>query len=229
MNFRAFSLVLLTSLFFIACESKPAKKTTETQPEKEVTTPKVEPKPKQVIKKDPEFALREKKEEYRTTAYDSRLLPDPNSNTEISRVQPNTKLKVLEKRTVQQGQMRNNWYKVTYKGKTGWISGWNMKEGEELVITSVEEMERNYAKEIGPKPENNPLTGKIDIVVNWLKKNAHDPSSIEYVQWYEPYFLSGYWNCRVEFRAKNALGNLVKEDKIFKMRNGSVVDVIDKF
>jgi len=199
------------------------------QPKKEVATPKVEPKPKQVIKIDPEFALEEKTEEYRTTNFDSQFRPDPNSDTEISRVPPNTKLKVLEKRTVQQGMMKNNWYKVNYKGKTGWISGWNMKEEEELVITSVEEMERNYAKRIGPKPVNDFFTGKIDIVVNWLNKNAHDPSSIEYVQWYGPFLNDNYWNCRVEFRAKNALGILLKEDKIFKVRNGSVVNVVDKF
>lgn len=228
MRCRMFVFVIYISIAFLACESKP-KKTAETQPKKENVSQKVEAKPKEVIKKDPKFALTEKREEYRTTAYNSRLLPDPNSNTEIGRVPVNTKLKVLEKRTVQQGRLRNNWYKVNYKGKTGWISGWNMKEGEELVFTTVEEMERNYAKEIGAKPKNDPLTGKIDIVIDWLKKNAHDPSSVKYIQWYVPYYSNGYWNCRVEFRAKNALGSYVKEDKIFRVRNGSIVDVVDKW
>ena len=183
---------------------------------------------KQIIKKDAKYALEEQRVEYRTTAYDSRLLPDPDSNSELIRVPKNTRLKVLEKRTVQQGRIQNNWYKVIYKGKTGWISGWNMKEGEELIITSVEEMERNYSKQVGDKPQNDPLTGKIDVVAKWLNKNAYEPKSIEYIQWYEAYYSSGCWNCRVEFRTKNKLGNITKEDKIFRIKNGSVTQVIDK-
>lgn len=70
------------------------------------------------------------REEYKTTAYDSRLLLDPNSNTEITRVPPNTKLKILQQKTVQQGQLRNIWYMVNYQGYTGWISQWNIKENE---------------------------------------------------------------------------------------------------
>ncbi len=220
-------IVIIGVLIFAGCGDKAQKeadsKISESKPEKTTSQP------KQVIKKDPEFALKEKREEYRTTAYDSRLLPDPNSNREITRVPINTRLKVLEKRTVQQGRLRNNWYKVNYNDQIGWISGWNMKEGEELVITSVEEMERNYAKQIGEKPKNSPLTGKIDIVVKWLNKNAHDPKSIEYIQWYEPYLLEGCWNCRVEFRAKNAFGSYVKEDKIFKVKNSSIIEIVDKY
>ncbi len=147
-------LFILFSLFFAK----------ETYPQSNQEKAKTEQ--KKTIEKDPEFALKEKREKYRTTAYDSRLLSDPNSNKEILRIPANTKLKVLEEKSVQQGRMKNNWYKVNYKVKTGWISGWNMKEGEKLVITTVEEMERNYAKEIGKKPKNDPLTGKIDIVVN---------------------------------------------------------------
>ncbi len=183
---------------------------------------------KEIIKKDPTFASEEKVEEYRTTAYNSRLLPDPNSNKELTRIPANIKLQVLDKMTVQQGRMQNNWYKVKYKGKTGWVSGWNMKEGEELVIKSIEEMEKNYEKQIGKKPENDPLTGKIDIIVNWLNKNATNSNRIEYIQWYEPYVIDNYWNCRLEYKIKDEQGNFIQQDKIFKIKNGSIKDVIDK-
>ncbi|MCD4728158.1 MAG: SH3 domain-containing protein [Pirellulales bacterium] len=188
------------------------------------------PKPKtETINTVPPYNLKESKEVYRTTAYDSRLLPDPNSNYQLTRIPENTKLIILDKKTVQQGRMQNNWYKVNYNEYTGWISGWNMEEGEELKITSVEEMEINYVKQIGEKPQNNPLTGKIDVILEWLKTNTYDPRSLEFIQWYQPYILSGYWNCRVEFRAKNAFGNYIKENKIFAIKNGIIVEVFDLY
>ena len=103
-----------------------------------------------------------------------------------------------------------------------------MKEGEELIKTTPEEAKMNYEKQIGPMPKNDPLTGKIKEIVDWLNENAHDPKSIEFGQWYEPYPIEDYWYCRLEFTAKNALGGVVKEDRIFKMRNGTVIEVVDK-
>lgn len=84
-------------------------------------------------------------EEYRTTAYDSRLMNDPNAMSDsdmLCRIPKGTRLKVLESREVTQGMMKNMWYKVTYKGKTGWCSGWNMSEPETLKVMTVDEKKR---------------------------------------------------------------------------------------
>tara|TARA_Y100000994_G_C15558063_1_gene387074 strand:- start:73 stop:690 length:618 start_codon:yes stop_codon:yes gene_type:complete len=183
---------------------------------------------KVIIKENPDFIFKPKEDIYKTTNYKSRLLSSPNSNSEILKIPADTKLKILEKKSVQQGRMVNNWYKVKYKRKIGWVSGWNMKEGEELIISSIEDMNKAYAEEIGAKPENNPLTGKIKVIVKWLKKNAHNPKSIEYIQWYKPYYSDGYWCCRLEFSGSNSLGGIVKEDKIFKIKNNKIVEVVDK-
>ena len=180
---------------------------------------------KEIIKIDSKYGIKEEIVEYRTTNYDSRLLPNPDSNSELRRVPPNTKLKVIEKRRVQQGRMSNNWYKVSYKGNIGWISGWNMKEQEELIVTSVEEMNINYIDKIGPFPKNDPVTGKISEVVDWLKENSHDYNSIKYVQWYKPFVLNNSWICRVQYKGKNLFGDIVFEDKLFKIDNNKVIDV----
>ena len=99
------------------------------------------------------------------------------------------------------------------------------KEKEELIVTSVEEMNINYIDKIGPIPKNDPVTGKISEVVNWLKENSHDYNSIKYVQWYKPFVLNNSWICRVQYKGKNLSGNIVFEDKLFKIDNNKVIDV----
>ena len=103
----------------------------------------------------------------------------------------------------------------------------SIKEKEEIIIISVEEMEKNYEKQIDSKPLNDPLTGKISIVVDWINQNYQDAQNIEYIQWYKPYPLKNCWNCRLEFSIKNSLGNYVKEDKVFKIKNNLIIEVIN--
>lgn len=181
-----------------------------------------------IIKTIPEYALIEKKQKYKTTAYDCRILPSPDSNDTLIRIPPNTRLLILDEELVQQGRLQNMWYKVEYNNVTGWTSGWNMTEEEELIVCSVDEMEKNYEKKIGKKPKNDEFSGEIDLVVSWLFKNIDNYPSIEYINWYEPYIINNYWNCRVEFRVKNAYGSYLKHDKIFLIRHDTVKDCLDK-
>lgn len=166
----------------------------------------------------------EKTKTYKTTAYDSRLLQNPNSNELILRIPKDTKLEIIEMKTVQQGMMKNNWYKVIYKKKTGWISGFNMKEGEKVVITSIEEMEKNYEKQIGVKPKQNIFTNKVKIIDEYLKDNVPNPKSIKYHKWHPCVLLDGGWVCRVEYTIKD----VGKMDKVFKISNSTIIDVGDK-
>ena len=62
---------------------------------------------------------------YMTTASNCWLRSDPNAIDELKKIPQGTKLGVLEVKTVQQGMLKNDWYKVTYKGKTGWVSEHN--------------------------------------------------------------------------------------------------------
>ena len=183
---------------------------------------------KEIVKVDEKYGITKGKEElYVTTNYDCRLLPDPDSNVEILRIPKNTKLKVIESRDVQQGRMLNTWYKVKYKYKFGWTSGWNMKEEPELRITSKEEMLKNYENKIGGKPINNPLTGKIPEVDNWLKKNKNNYKTIKYRQWYEPYVVNNKWVCRVQYDEQ--IGEItISNDMLFYIVLREVVDVKDK-
>ena len=180
---------------------------------------------KKIIKVDENFGISSGIEDvYVTTAYKSRLLPNPDSNQPILRIPKNTKLKVLESRDVQQGRMLNKWYKVRFNNREGWTSGFNMVNQPELRILSVDEMYNNYEKKIGKSPVNNPLTGKIPEVDGWLKKNYQNYDNIEYTQWYKPFVIENQWICRVQYDEK-INGIVVKEDLLFYFENGRVVDV----
>ena len=125
MKFKIIFVVLIIQ-FILCAYSIELREISDSKPTSESIT--------KTINTIPPYDLKESNEVYRTTAYDSRLLPNPNSNIQLTRIPPNTKLIILDKKSVQQGRMLNNWYKVNYNGYTGWTSGWNMEESEEIKI-----------------------------------------------------------------------------------------------
>ena len=145
----------------------------------------------------------------------------------MTRIPKNTELVVLESKDVQQGRMLNTWYKVKYNNITGWTSSFNMKSQPELRILSVEESKKNYEKQIGNRPYQNPLTGTISIVDKWLKTNKNNYETIEYIQWYEPYVINNQWVCRVEYDEKIS-GITISSDMMFFVENNEVVRFSDK-
>lgn len=158
-----------------------------------------------------------------TTDYDSRLLSDPNGNNMLVRIPKNTELKVLESREFQQGRMLNTWYKVSYKGKTGWTSSFNMKSPPKAKITSVQTMEKNYASEIGEKPKNNCYGGSVCIVRDWLYENEPNYKYIDFKVWHPVVLSDSKWVSRVEYTI-----NKKKYDRVFYIKNDRVIDVKNK-
>tara|TARA_X000000950_G_scaffold200087_1_gene240925 strand:- start:19951 stop:20946 length:996 start_codon:yes stop_codon:yes gene_type:complete len=179
------------------------------------------------LKKDEKYGIKDIIDITVTTNYNCRLLPDPDSNQELTRIPENTELVVLESKDVQQGRLLNKWYKVYYGGYTGWTSGWNMKEEPELRVLSYEESMKNYEKKIGKKPTHNPLTGKLPIIDNWLKKNKNNYKTIKYRQWYEPYVINNQWICRVQYDEEIG-GIKITSDMLFTVRGGEIINVSEK-
>ena len=165
-----------------------------------------------------------KKEEIVITDYNCRLLPHPDNNVELTRIPKNTELVVIESRDFQQGRLLNKWYKVKYNNKVGWCSSFNMKTQPKVRIVSIEESKKNYEKQIGKRPYQNPLTGTISIVDKWLKDNKNNYESIKYRQWYEPYVIDNQWVCRVEYDEKIS-GLEITSDMLFFTKDNKVKSV----
>ena len=84
---------------------------------------------------------------------------------------------------------------------------------------------------LGPRPTNNPWDAKVREVDEYLENNANDYHSIEYISW-SPVSLTTwegnqYWSVRCKFRGANAFGGTIINEKIFLIRKGQVVNVID--
>ena len=179
------------------------------------------------LKKDEKYGIKDIRDITVTTNYDCRLLPNPDSNRELTRIPTYTKLVVLESKDVQQGRMLNKWYKVEYNGYTGWTSGFNMVDEPELRVLSYEESMKNYEKKIGKKPTHNPLTGKLPTIDNWLKKNKNNYKTIKYRQWYEPYVINNQWICRVQYDEEIS-GIKITSDMLFTISGGKIINVSEK-
>jgi len=82
---------------------------------------------------------------------------------------------------------------------------------------------------------NNSLDASVSQVEDYLKNNLNDPSSYSPVSWSEVFKLndtkeSGFacYQVRHKYRAKNAFGAMVLEEKLFKLDyKGEIVDVRD--
>ena len=61
---------------------------------------------------------------HKTTESDSKLRLNPNSLDELIIIPKGTEVEILGE-AKDSSMLKNTWYKVTYKGKTGWISEHN--------------------------------------------------------------------------------------------------------
>ena len=158
-----------------------------------------------------------------TTAYDARMMKSPDSKSMVLRIPKNTELKVLSSKEVQQGMMQNTWYKVSFNGKTGWTSAFNMKNPPKAKVTDVKTMYQNYESKIGKKPENSCYKGSVCIVRDWLYENEPNYKYVDFKVWHPVIMLDSKWVSRVEYTI-----NKRSYDKIFYIVNSNVVDVKNK-
>lgn len=82
---------------------------------------------------------------------------------------------------------------------------------------------------------NNSLDASVSQVEDYVKENSNDPSSYEPVSWSEVFKLNnteeiGFacFQVRHKYRAKNAFGAIILEEKLFKLDyKGNIIDVKD--
>lgn len=77
---------------------------------------------------------------------------------------------------------------------------------------------------VGPKPEQSEWNGSVDIVKKYIKDNAHDASSIKFIEWSKVSHLDVYWIVRCKFKGNNALGVPVTTNAWFYIQNSKVVE-----
>jgi|GEM_PF-6827358 tetratricopeptide (TPR) repeat protein len=85
--------------------------------------------------------------------------------------------------------------------------------------------------QIGPKPQNSLWDGSVACVKDYLNKVLLDPYSVKYEEWSAVTLITyqgqDFWAVRVKYRAKNAFGAYILEEKVALMRNNQVVALLD--
>jgi hypothetical protein len=76
---------------------------------------------------------------------------------------------------------------------------------------------------IGKKPEQSELDGSVKIVKDYIKSNAKDSSSIDFVEWSKVSSMGDNWVVRCKYKGTNSFGAVVTENVWFYIQNNQVV------
>lgn len=77
---------------------------------------------------------------------------------------------------------------------------------------------------IGAKPEQSELDGSVKIVKDYIKTNAKDASSIDFLEWSKVSSFGVNWIVRCKYKGTNSFGGVVTENIWFYIQNSKVVD-----
>ena len=77
---------------------------------------------------------------------------------------------------------------------------------------------------IGNKPEQSELDASVKIVEDYIKKNAKDASSVEFLEWSKVSQFGESWIVRCKYKGTNSLGAVVTENVWFYIQNSKVID-----
>lgn len=76
---------------------------------------------------------------------------------------------------------------------------------------------------LGTKPQRNPKDGSIQIVEDYVKSNAKNPDTFEFLEWSELSPENGYWKVRCKYRGISSFNAEVTTNAWFYIRNNKVM------
>jgi len=77
---------------------------------------------------------------------------------------------------------------------------------------------------IGTKPEQSELDGSVKVVENYIKANAKDASSIDFLEWSKVSAMGENWVVRCKYKGTNSFGAIVTENSWYYIQDSKVVD-----
>lgn len=76
---------------------------------------------------------------------------------------------------------------------------------------------------LGAKPEINPEDGSVKIVEEFIKMNAKNPATFEFLEWSDVSTEGGYWKVRCKYRGVSSFNAEVTTNAWFYIQNNKVV------
>ena len=77
--------------------------------------------------------------------------------------------------------------------------------------------------EVGVKPEIDPKDGSVKIVEEFIKQNAKNPATFEFLEWSEVSTEGRYWKVRCKYRGISSFNAEVTTNAWFYIQNNKVV------
>src|SRR5438105_5049546 len=77
--------------------------------------------------------------------------------------------------------------------------------------------------EIGAKPETDPKDGSVKIVEEFIRLNAKNPATFEFLEWSEVSNEDGYWKVRCKYKGVSSFNAEVTTNAWFYIHNNKVV------
>lgn len=75
----------------------------------------------------------------------------------------------------------------------------------------------------GTKPEKNSADGSVKMIEEFVKANAKNPETIEFLEWSDVSSEQGYWKVRCKYRGISSFGAAVTTNAWFYIKNDKVV------
>ena len=76
---------------------------------------------------------------------------------------------------------------------------------------------------MGAKPAIDPKDGSVKIVEDFIKANAKNPSSFEFLEWSDILMEDGYWKVRCKYRGISSFDAEVTTTAWFYIKNDKVI------
>ena len=73
------------------------------------------------------------------------------------------------------------------------------------------------------KPEVNPKDGSVKIIKEFIKLNAKNPATFEFLEWSEVSTEGGYWKVRCKYKGIASFNAEVTTNAWFYIQNNKVV------
>lgn len=76
---------------------------------------------------------------------------------------------------------------------------------------------------LGDQPDQSEWDGSVEIVEDFVKANAHDASSVKFLEWSKVSEFGSNWIVRAKYKGTNAFGGVITENAWFYIQNDAVV------
>lgn len=99
----------------------------------------------------------------------------------------------------------------------------NPIENKRSDTDSITHSNSGSSSEVGEKPETSLKDGSVKVVEEFIKSNAKNPSSLQFLEWSDVSKENGYWKVRCKYTGVSSFNAEVTTNAWFYIRKNKVI------